>query len=888
MRASLFLLLLSFYSFLPANPAQAQTANEPNEGSRLTRDEMTGDYTLKWWGQSGQTYFVQCSDDLIHWNYVPIIETGAAAVIEYGFTCSNDHFFLRLRYTNAATGGNPDTADFDGDKIGNMAELQAGTDPLLWIDADGDGMHDEWELAHGLDPASSAGNNGANGDPDGDGLINGAEYSYGSSPTSRDSDQDGALDDFEFAMGTSLTNPLSLPVQTTTGISTLGWAFGNVLFDSKWPPAPVAQGGTWTKITTSSATGTTSVSPPTSFADVGNMLTGVASRPPTSSSLPLPSAKYKWSTQVVRGGPSGNDPDYYAEGYSGMMRYYLTNPAPGAYALKLLKETRLTKKLLDPSFQVLTENWRTVLVPATGYSDVVAAIPDLNIPPRTSQEAYQTVSFSTPTVSLSWIGKYSGTTSSNVDPFNGKTVGTRIFPDATSPTGADSNWKQDLYIDISVTNYANKTVFLKVFDVDDPSDVTDSQHVLDTTDSSTRKAGNDNATNPSSAQGGFFVSNSSTLINVTLDGSGHGSAEFRVAPQPGNNYRVALGFNSGDFNSLQVTDATLPNYVQPNDEQVVGFIGRISPLLTVWRKLHVEVDSMQQWTSLKPSPDRTTAVGDFWQANSPNPTITSTLTLGSALPQGNNFYSGGYISSGAVNLEIATNTDSTITVLNPNGSTPLTVQEKEEFLNGEFDVFDDDGAGLTMAELPKASLINDEVKKRFRRAYVEVEEVTPSPTTRSQLPFELNNSVLNPFTSLDDNQDMPNSDRPEYWYHLLVGAYQGDVTSDADPESEDILLGATGAASLLYSINAHFSVVYSEPIRETKTVLLGAPGFETSVQKVLEATIAHELAHCPGGLSAGSDHAEGGLMDAEGATDVQPEFSAATLRRIRMTPKWNP
>ena len=49
-------------------------------------------------------------------------------------------------------------------------------------DADGDGLSDEWELRYGLDPNSSAGVNGAAGDPDLDGLTNSAELAGGSHP----------------------------------------------------------------------------------------------------------------------------------------------------------------------------------------------------------------------------------------------------------------------------------------------------------------------------------------------------------------------------------------------------------------------------------------------------------------------------------------------------------------------------------------------------------------------------------------------------------------------------------------------------------------------------------------------------------------------------------
>lgn len=72
---------------------------------------------------------------------------------------------------------NPNNADTDADGLADNNELQAGTDPTN-ADSDQDQMPDGWETQYGLNPLL----NDAQGDLDGDGIINLDEYIFGSNP----------------------------------------------------------------------------------------------------------------------------------------------------------------------------------------------------------------------------------------------------------------------------------------------------------------------------------------------------------------------------------------------------------------------------------------------------------------------------------------------------------------------------------------------------------------------------------------------------------------------------------------------------------------------------------------------------------------------------------
>lgn len=130
-----------------------------------------------------------------------------------------------------------------------------GSDPAAWValppnpgaatpahpslDADGDGLPDEWEWAHHLNPDSAMGLDGANGDPDHDGLTNLQEFLAHTDPEHVDVLVSGAqVQGNQFVLSFNGIAGRSYRIETADAMASAQWQFvANVV--GIWETAPV-------------------------------------------------------------------------------------------------------------------------------------------------------------------------------------------------------------------------------------------------------------------------------------------------------------------------------------------------------------------------------------------------------------------------------------------------------------------------------------------------------------------------------------------------------------------------------------------------------------------------------------------------------------------------
>jgi hypothetical protein len=135
-------------------------------------------------------------------------------------------------------------------------------------------------------------------------------------------------------------------------------------------------------------------------------------------------------------------------------------------------------------------------------------------------------------------------------------------------------------------------VFVRSFDVDDAGGFAANNDGKDNLGPSSGRTGD---TTPQ--EGNFQGTGSSTKLTTGPDGTA--SVVFNVTMQPGDNFRIAAGVKESVVNALTVNKRKVKDTISRRDlneraaaDQTKGEETLSSELLTVWRRVHMEIDSM--------------------------------------------------------------------------------------------------------------------------------------------------------------------------------------------------------------------------------------------------------------------------------------------------------
>jgi hypothetical protein len=374
------------------------------------------------------------------------------------------------------------------------------------------------------------------------------------------------------------------------------------------------------------------------------------------------------------------------------------------------------------------------------------------------------------------------------------------------------------------------------------------------------------------------------------EANGKARVQFTVSMQPGDNYRAGASVLSDAPAQADQTDA---------DAADDGFVGKPgdfaeykvpltwSPMLTVWRHLWIERDTMA-------APDAAVLRGVASVAGvGPTPGAPGLTTVNvwnaSNLSFDMNNYEEGFLSftncpSGVDRFPIVESYSSPdlphqIVVFGTPGACAV--------VGTGCTLLDDDVSALGTPGNPRFPNGDDLLKTAFAPAYIEPLYVSTSYET--VVPFQeyLNASdVFYGFGSWDDGRSPALVSSNGFWSCLIVGAWEGSDTAetgrehDGDPDycnspyssivpptaAESVTTGVTDAAS-------GRSAIFFQGLADDAAC---NPGTDEA------HTVVHEIGHTCGVVGM---HSHGGIMT-EGAPKYESRFTAITLKTFREQNPW--
>jgi hypothetical protein len=378
---------------------------------------------------------------------------------------------------------------------------------------------------------------------------------------------------------------------------------------------------------------------------------------------------------------------------------------------------------------------------------------------------------------------------------------------------------------------------------------------------------------------------------ATTDSNGVASTEFTVTMQPGDNFVVAASTDQTYLNGVTINGTGLQD---SSGNQLPTSQAKRTDMLSVWRRLHIEVDSMRE-------SDGNFALGNIATTTRLRSHETVTINLNPTSPttqlEENRFEGGRLVIPDGrsfpvvcdISMGDTCNTVNTVTVQNPYGSLITLFAGTQFQLYDDDDFNDNDGAnvdGDTGEDIPEPDMAlltagSDDVNTNiFAPAYVRPVYDIVDPRDNclfASNPLSEQAVDLRPlFTPCWDSSNT-NTDSA-YWSVLVLGSYQDIIDLDNDPSTDggsqgvvDEITGVTG------DLEGSGALIFME-VHRTHEI----PTYNPNPQDVtsLANTVGHEIGHL-----FSSEHGDGeimGVIQPDGTLIItSSHFSSVTIRKIR-------
>lgn len=300
----------------------------------------------------------------------------------------------------------------------------------------------------------------------------------------------------------------------------------------------------------------------------------------------------------------------------------------------------------------------------------------------------------------------------------------------------------------------------------------------DTTIDPNGTTGDDNNGNPRAGTLSACLPTANGCSALT-NASGIATVEFTVTRQPGDNFAIAAGVIPAQVGAVTMNGIDLIN----GNEQVIPTSCSTEPvcrsqMLTVWRRFHIEVDSMRESDGnfvLGTIPDERTIPAGRQATLEVNPSPAQQLEV--------NRFIGGRLVVGN-SLSVISNTTDTVTVQNNTRRTIYIPAVAQFQLYDDDDFNDDDGTmlngdtseNISMPQIAGYLEANDDRNTNvFADAYVRPVYDIGDNNDNTQFTVNLLNNETNYMRSLFDFDSNINEADTEFWTIYLLGAYQDIV-----------------------------------------------------------------------------------------------------------------